>query len=73
MREMSFSVIGPEEAFGTGGEVVPRPPPTCWGWGFKVPGECEHDWSGARKNVGHCLNVRTCVKCGKEMVVDSSD
>jgi len=44
----------------------------CWGWGWHTPGECAHKWDGKRKNVGNCLNVWTCSKCGLEREVDSS-
>lgn len=46
----------------------------CWGWGWVAPGldaECLHAYSISR-NVGNCLNVWKCAKCGKEQIVDSS-
>lgn len=46
----------------------------CNGWGYvredeNCPG---HEWKHVR-NVGRCLNLYRCEKCGKEREVDSSD
>lgn len=46
----------------------------CWGWGYLAPGQtCAHEWDGPTRNVGRCLNIWTCSKCGQEREVDSSD
>jgi hypothetical protein len=48
----------------------------CWGWGYVKPGSkdanCLHEYQTDR-NVGRCLNVWKCRKCGAEREVDSSD
>lgn len=47
----------------------------CNGWGYVRPGrdaECIHEDKHLR-NTGNCLNVYGCVKCGREVEIDSSD
>jgi hypothetical protein len=47
----------------------------CNGWGYVRPGrdaECIHEDKHLR-NTGNCLNVYGCVKCGREIEIDSSD
>ncbi len=46
----------------------------CWGWGYLQPDQtCAHNWDGPQRNVGKCLNIWTCSRCGAEREVDSSD
>jgi hypothetical protein len=48
----------------------------CNGYGFVTDGsddaKCCHEYD-TEKNVGNCLHEWKCRKCGKTMVVDSSD
>lgn len=47
----------------------------CVGWGYvrESDSQCIHEWDyKTRVNVGNCLNIYTCVKCGQKRTVDSS-
>ena len=46
--------------------------PDCNGWGWTAE-KVEHEHKWVSKDIGKCLRRETCVICGKEVVVDSSD
>ena len=46
----------------------------CNGWGWVAAGgedaTCVHEWN--EENIGNCLHLWTCKKCGQKREVDSS-
>jgi hypothetical protein len=46
----------------------------CNGWGWvdanSADATCVHEWD--EKNIGNCLHLWTCTKCGQSREVDSS-
>lgn len=43
-----------------------------WGWVSREDAKCIHKWR-LSKNIGRCLNLYKCEKCGDTREVDSSD